>query len=406
MSLVLSGIISKSTAQSWSIKTSGVTEDLLGVWFVSPMQGWAVGEDGVILVTSDGGDSWTPQVSGVTVNLNDVFFVSPTTGWAVGGSQTILHTDNGGSTWTVQNSSTSIQVELYSVFFTSPTTGFAAGSNGAPGIIYTTTNGGATWQVSSAPIEKGIFRIFFTTSNNGWLTGRYGIVYATTDGGSTWVQKLPAGANIMQHRYGLFMYDNNKGWVCGASLVGVKRTDDGGDTWTNQPVTNTAGLLDITFTDSLTGWIVGSATTFGGYPIRYTTDGGATWMLDSSMYLPISALKGVHFLNSTLGWAVGLDGYILRYGVPTSVNGVDAAKDFSIYPNPTTDKFRITGLDLTSRNTVKVFDVVGRDVLTVQLRSGERDIDVRNFDAGMYFVQVHTDDANRKPITRKLTINR
>ena len=42
---------------------------LCDVWFVDPQHGWAVGDQGVILHTDDGGQHWSPQVSGVTCTL-------------------------------------------------------------------------------------------------------------------------------------------------------------------------------------------------------------------------------------------------------------------------------------------------------------------------------------------------
>ena len=44
---------------------------------------WAVGEDGIILATTDGGQSWTPQTSGTVAPLWAVSFVSPTQGWCL-----------------------------------------------------------------------------------------------------------------------------------------------------------------------------------------------------------------------------------------------------------------------------------------------------------------------------------
>jgi photosystem II stability/assembly factor-like uncharacterized protein len=63
--------------------------------------GWAVGEMGTILHTSDGGDNWKMQQGGTTASLFSVAFITPQHGFAVGGG-IILHTDNGGESWTRQ----------------------------------------------------------------------------------------------------------------------------------------------------------------------------------------------------------------------------------------------------------------------------------------------------------------
>ncbi|MBM3241900.1 hypothetical protein FJZ31_36985 [Candidatus Poribacteria bacterium] len=87
-------------AQKWEIVRRGDWEtNFNDVHFVDARNGWAVGEDGVIAHTTDGGVTWTPQNSGTTNSLIGVDFVNANEGWIVGGNGTILHTINGGATW-------------------------------------------------------------------------------------------------------------------------------------------------------------------------------------------------------------------------------------------------------------------------------------------------------------------
>jgi photosystem II stability/assembly factor-like uncharacterized protein len=72
---------------------------LNAVWFASALRGWAVGGEGVILATVDGGLTWRPQSSGVGDDLYDVQFFDEEEGWAVGRGGALLHTTDGGRTW-------------------------------------------------------------------------------------------------------------------------------------------------------------------------------------------------------------------------------------------------------------------------------------------------------------------
>ncbi len=72
---------------------------LNAVWFATPLRGWAVGGEGIIVATGDGGLTWRPQRSGVGDDLYDVKFFDESEGWAVGRSGTMLHTTDGGRTW-------------------------------------------------------------------------------------------------------------------------------------------------------------------------------------------------------------------------------------------------------------------------------------------------------------------
>jgi photosystem II stability/assembly factor-like uncharacterized protein len=72
---------------------------LNAVWFATHEHGWAVGGEGVILATVDGGHTWRPQRSGVGEDLYDVRFFDGAEGWAVGRGGVMLHTTDGGRTW-------------------------------------------------------------------------------------------------------------------------------------------------------------------------------------------------------------------------------------------------------------------------------------------------------------------
>ena len=72
---------------------------LNAVWFATPERGWAVGGEGVIVATEDGGRTWRPQRSGVGDDLHDVRFFDEAEGWAVGRNGATLHTRDGGRTW-------------------------------------------------------------------------------------------------------------------------------------------------------------------------------------------------------------------------------------------------------------------------------------------------------------------
>lgn len=59
---------------------------------------WRVGPQGLIQ-RFDGKRNWVTQTSGVETDLLDITFPSPSIGWAVGQAGTILRTTNGGITW-------------------------------------------------------------------------------------------------------------------------------------------------------------------------------------------------------------------------------------------------------------------------------------------------------------------
>ena len=61
-------VYSTDSGASWKQASVPVSSDLTAVFFVDDKQGWAVGHDGVILHTADGGEKWELQLSGRTAN--------------------------------------------------------------------------------------------------------------------------------------------------------------------------------------------------------------------------------------------------------------------------------------------------------------------------------------------------
>jgi photosystem II stability/assembly factor-like uncharacterized protein len=54
------------------------------VFFFDRNRGWAVGEEGAILYTPDGGENWFNVSVSFPARLMDVVFVNDHAGWAVG----------------------------------------------------------------------------------------------------------------------------------------------------------------------------------------------------------------------------------------------------------------------------------------------------------------------------------
>src|SRR5438552_298516 len=81
---------------------------LHAIQFVDRDEGWAVGDDGVILHTLDGGGAWERQPSGVRASLQSLHFLTPYIGWVAGREEmpngkgsvgVLLVTRDGGLKW-------------------------------------------------------------------------------------------------------------------------------------------------------------------------------------------------------------------------------------------------------------------------------------------------------------------
>ena len=111
-----------ASAQVWRVQNSGTSNDLNKILFVDSIHGWAVGENGTILRTTDGGGLWLqqqgPDASTPYVSL---YFVDNLTGWAVGGYKYIIRTNDGGSSWTQADAPT--KKSMHDIYFSDRDTG-------------------------------------------------------------------------------------------------------------------------------------------------------------------------------------------------------------------------------------------------------------------------------------------
>ncbi len=299
--------VSDDGGQSWTFSESPVDESLLDVFFINSSTGWIVGSGGCILKSSDGGHSWVQLNSGTAVALDAVWFTDDLHGWAGGtpswsdSDHALMRTQDGGNSWEALNASAATSTQVYDLCFVNSSTGWAVTkgdswySSEAPRVLKT-TDGGQTWSVQyeeSADYSLELRAVHFIDANRGWI-GRYdGSVLKTTDGGSNWTV---VDAGIFRSYTIQFAADGLHGWTAGQN-GGYAYTTDGGQTWQTANHSNT--VTHLAFAGTATGYIVGERGL-----CKKSNDGGVTW-LSLQKINPASDVNDLLFVNSGRGWAVG-----------------------------------------------------------------------------------------------------
>ncbi|NCO05237.1 MAG: hypothetical protein GW939_03780, partial [Candidatus Magasanikbacteria bacterium] len=291
-----SGRCSLATETVSPVNIAGFVED---VDFVDENNGWAVGNAGVILSTSDQGIGWEEQNSSVSVDLYGVDFITESRGIAVGAEGTVVKTEDGGATWT-RVADTGTLDRLTSVDFVSGQVGYAAGDDGS---FLRTTDGGNSWTHESLQYNEQqlstITNILFIGENRGMVITDNGQLLLTMDGGVTWEAKIQEQGVF----HDIFFIDNSIGWAIGSD-VGLWRTLDGGNTWNSLDYTfddnstvRGSQALAISFTSARDGLFAGA----NGSLYR-TANGGLTWVFVEQINHPLRAL---YFLPQNVGFAAG-----------------------------------------------------------------------------------------------------
>ncbi|MFA5403661.1 MAG: YCF48-related protein, partial [Ignavibacteria bacterium] len=132
----------------------------------------------LILKANYGGLNWTQYPVVIPGKLNSVYFINQFTGFAVGNAGKYIKTTNEGTNWSV---STLSSYDLKSIFFPDSLNGWIVGSSGT---VINTTNGGNNW-IAKNGIYGSHTSVHFSNVQTGWIATNLGYIYQTTNGGST-----------------------------------------------------------------------------------------------------------------------------------------------------------------------------------------------------------------------------
>src|SRR5205085_509866 len=126
-----SAVLTNNGGRSWSLlkmpsvvfsKPVNTNTVLQGISCASASRCIAVGFQGIVIATKDGGSKWTAQssgptqVSGTTSLLRGVSCPHASTCYAVGDSGTVIKTTNGGTIWAPQSSGTTASLRAVACY--------------------------------------------------------------------------------------------------------------------------------------------------------------------------------------------------------------------------------------------------------------------------------------------------
>lgn len=182
--------------------------------FTSQADGYAIGSDGNVYKTADGGETWTAVLDGTQQQpFSSITFVQGgQDGLAAGYGATADVTVNGGQTWRVVQMPTTAdstaQVDLYlaglahlptaatlKTLLYAETPGWLAAQTGklafVPGqngqSFFMTSDGGAHWHnIDFGNQYPNPFALDFVNVQDGWMITVRGSLLRTTNGGQTW----------------------------------------------------------------------------------------------------------------------------------------------------------------------------------------------------------------------------
>lgn len=365
------------TQEYWLRTPSPTGRILTRCIFVDSVFGWAAGDSGTIINTTNSGNNWGIQSSGINdYAIDDIFFLNRRLGWAVSNDYFfngtfILKTTNGGLDWSTSRFPDT-SVVIGAIYYTDSLHGYATGFSGK---VFRTINAGINWSEcfldsAGCSLLYGFpkLRIDFLNASTGFLCGGQmdiqGITWRTTNAGLSWnvfcvtpeplfdIKAINADKVIAcggDFEFGAMTstnYNNSSNWIYdNIELFGVAR--------------------DLAFRTPEELWLpLSFAQSFA-----VNLDSGSVNSRWYAIPAPDStAPYAAHFVSPTLGFAFGSYGAIMKYN--TAVIGLQPGstieEKFSLgqnYPNPFNPS-TVISYTLAKPELVKitVYDMLGKQI--------------------------------------------
>ena len=311
-------------------------------FWIDDQYAWAVGDQGLILRTTDGGQTWlssesagldlddnrsleqklanprplsqTNELMQLTCSFKSVCFVDRKRGWVAGNfhvpylestRSVMLWTGDGGKSWSELKGS--LLPEINRIVFQDVLGGWALGRSGHlfnTG-VFSTSTGGRNWSVTDSD------------NRSNWIDGELvagGLIVIDDEGN---LGRITSGryeaAVIFGDRPGFLhavrMFDSKIGWAVGKSGT-VLQTSDGGQTW-RRPKTDGTTNPFASF-DFKTVAVVGEKVVFAGSPGTKVFEMNAETARelishDTNFNLPV---QKIFFSSPENGCLVGANGLI------------------------------------------------------------------------------------------------
>lgn len=254
-------IWSDDSGRSWNQAEVPTRQMLNAVFFINDSKGWAVGHDGLVLVTRDGGKTWELQLDGLKFVRQQAADQLPAlqadvdklkADLAAAERMCEVAEEQGKEDLSAQDAVGSIQDQIDSkeealsdaeaalketaapplmdVWFADENNGFAVGAFGQ---FLKTTDGGVLWQSATALLdnaEKGHLNAITGQGKVIFIAAEAGRIYRSQDGGNTWTL-LPSP----DPENGSFFAVGFLGGDQQVLLLGLRgamyRSKDQGETW-------------------------------------------------------------------------------------------------------------------------------------------------------------------------------
>lgn len=276
---ICEGLILKTTdgGLSWKNIPADISECLEDIQFIDRQTGWIATDKGSFYKTSDGGNTWT-IVNQKPLTKKELFFINSSflennTGWTITREREFINdkkdviidgdiyqTQDGGKTWrsrkeyfiSLLQQWRPTEIRFQAIKFLDLKRGYVAAhfeqmqqkpDDGnryiiyRGGVIFSTQNGGETWETKIITTDLGLNFASFSTNGKFWIipvkVWQTEFIYSSIDFGKSWKKRStkftdggkPSKIYFVNDKTGFMIAD------LGNNADDLYRTSNGGKTW-------------------------------------------------------------------------------------------------------------------------------------------------------------------------------
>ena len=366
-----------------------------------------LGNGGGIFCSSDLGVTWNQfALSSYTI---ESLALDSTVGLYAGTNGYIWHSSDNGATWAMGYC---FYADIDHIIVDNRRDAFAA-TDGCMGYgcLYQSRNYGISWDwIYSGLYHCETYFRLATDNNNNIYAAKYSGLIRFNKVSNKTVESLGSELSDSTYKFIYSVATDSTDIVIAGSVGKIYQSTDSGSNWTSF----TQGLTNSTFTNMLCyrkGCF--AATSSDGF--FYSTDRGLTWTLQNDGLTNTQILTMTINPNREILLGTSGGGIFQSSGLVTSISNSDHKSTPSMfrlsqnYPNPFNPSTTIS-FTLPSRSfvTLKVFDIIGREIATIvseELPAGNysKQWNAANMSSGIYFYRL---EAGSFTETKKLVLLR
>ena len=380
-----------------------------------------VTQSGYYTVTvSQGGCPITSNVVNVSMNTNPPTPLITTTGTlvaCVGGSVTLTASALSGGSYLWNTGATTQAITVTSPGMYSVTENYGSSTCHSTSLPYNlgttlpvvpicevsvdslSTHNIVVWEKTGITTSVDSFRIYRET-----MTNVYSNIASVSKDSLSEFHDYAANPNVTSYKYKLAAVDS-----CGSvsalsdyhNTIHLQYLGNGNLLWSLYGIENASNPVSyyiINRDNTGTGNFLPISTTIPGgnnsyTDINYATYPNARYRVDVNWSIICNPSKAV---------SSNTHSNIINLGLTTSISQSDFANSVSIYPNPFTEQTTISFSEIQKNTTIKIMDVVGKEIKTINFTGKDYLLEKEEMNAGIYFVQIIY--TNKNMVNRKVVM--